>query len=297
MEFFIFVSVLLLFKYILAKMILITGSTGFIGGNLVRELSKLYKLRCIVRKKNIEPINNVELFYADVLNKKSLEKAFEGVRTVIHLAAITSGSSGKILKTNIEGTKNLVELSREKNIEKFILVSTDNVNLGEKGPYAASKLKSEAILLDSKISYVIIRPNWVYDSKGNKDLKTLISLVKNLPIVPIIGNGSYKLQPVHVKDVVSVIIRSLSSKNKIYSIGGSEVVSFNELIDEIAKSLNLKRKKIHIPIPIAKLILPMVGIPSHKIKEMTQDKLSNNENVMKDFKIKPVSIKESLSKF
>src|SRR3989338_4602357 len=158
-------------------MILITGSTGFIGSYLVRDLSKDYKLRCIIRKKKVEQTKSTELFYADLLDKVSLEKSFNGIKTVIHVAALTDGKKGDILKTNIEGTRNLVELSRKYQVERFIFISSDSVLLENKGPYAQSKAESEKIVIDSGLSYTILRPNWVYDDNGEKNLKQIIYFV------------------------------------------------------------------------------------------------------------------------
>ena len=280
-------------------MILITGSTGFIGSYLVRDLSKDYILRCIIRKKKIEPTKNTELFYADILDKASLEKAFNGIKIVIHVAALTDGKKEDILKTNIEGTRNLVELSKKYKIERFIFISSDSILLENKGPYAQSKVESEKIVIDSGLNYTILRPNWVYDDNGEKDLKQIIYFVKNFPIVPIIGDGNYKLQPVHVKDLVYATKKVLESKksyNNIYSLGGSEEITFNEMVDEVSKNLSLKRKKLHIPITLLDIISPITKISKWRIKEIVQSKITNNNKAIKDLDYNPVSIRESLSR-
>ena len=280
-------------------MILITGSTGFIGSYLVRDLSKDYILRCIIRKKKIEPTKNTELFYADILDKASLEKAFNGIKIVINVAALTDGKKEDILKTNIEGTRNLVELSKKYKIERFIFISSDSILLENKGPYAQSKVESEKIVIDSGLNYTILRPNWVYDDNGEKDLKQIIYFVKNFPIVPIIGDGNYKLQPVHVKDLVYATKKVLESKksyNNIYSLGGSEEITFNEMVDEVSKNLSLKRKKLHIPITLLDIISPITKISKWRIKEIVQSKITNNNKAIKDLDYNPVSIRESLSR-
>jgi len=280
-------------------MILITGSTGFVGRYLVKEISKKYSLSCIVRKKNQEPTKNTKLFYADLLDKFALEKAFSDVKTVIHVAALTEGKPETIKKTNVEGTKNLIELSKKYNIQKFIFISSDSVNLKKPGPYAQSKIDSERIVKESGLDYIILRPNWIYDDKGEKDLKQIISLVKKFPIVPIIGNGNYKLQPVHIKDVVYAIkkvIKSNQIHNKIYSLGGSEEITFNEIVDEVSKNLNLKRKKLHISVTLINLLSPITRISKGRIKEIIQSKISDNSQAIKDLEYNPVSIKDVLIK-
>lgn len=280
-------------------MILITGSTGFIGSYLVRDLSKNYILRCIIRKKKIEPTKNTELFYADILDKASLEKAFNGIKIVIHVAALTEGKKEDILKTNIEGTRNLVELSKKYKIERFIFISSDSVLLKNKGPYAQSKEESEKIVIDSGLNYTILRPNWVYDDNGEKDLKQIIYFVKNFPIVPIIGNGYYKLQPVHIKDIVDAtkkILESKESYNNIYSLGGSEEITFNEIVDEVSKKLSLKRKKLHISTTLLSILSPITKISKGRIKEIVQSKITNNDKAIKDLGYNPISIRDSLKK-
>ncbi len=279
-------------------MILITGSTGFIGKHLVKELSKEYKLRGVIREKNKKPIANLELFYGDITDKSSLEKAFFGVNTIIHAAALTEGKQKDILKTNIEGTRNLVELSIKYKVKKFIFISSDNTLLKKKGPYALSKIESEKIITDSGLNYTILRPNWVYDLEGNKDLKKIILLVKKTYIVPVIGNGNYYLQPLYVGDLVSIVKKVINkeSENKIYHIGGAEKISFNELIDEISKDLNIKRRKLHIPVSLCKLLSPVLKVSKGRITEIIQDKISDNSLAVKDLGYNPTSINDSLKK-
>jgi nucleoside-diphosphate-sugar epimerase len=135
---------------------------------------------------------------------------------------------------NVVGTKNIVEACR-KNNAKLIHVSTVNAIAGIKNAYGRTKELAEEIVVESEIDYVILRCTLIY-GKGSPDMEKIIKSV-SMPIVPMIGSGKNKLQPVYVEDVVDAILKSakthgskasgvaenrrFSCKNgKIYNIAG-----------------------------------------------------------------------------
>ncbi|NHV05708.1 MAG: NAD-dependent epimerase/dehydratase family protein, partial [Thaumarchaeota archaeon] len=221
-------------------MILVTGATGFIGTRLVQSLVKNgYKVKCFARRSsNITFLekNNVEVVYGDLIDKKSIETALDNVDSVVHLAAILDSTNKKIYDVNVIGAKNLVEACKNKGIRKIIVLSSivvtrDNLET----PYQKTKSIAEKLFLTSELNCLIIRPTWVY-GEGSKSFEKLVSSIKRLPFVPIIGSGDYKVQPVYVDDVVRLIILLLTSdktKNKIYQIGGSTILTFNEMVNII----------------------------------------------------------------
>lgn len=246
--------------------ILVTGASGFVGKNLIKYLDK-YEVNILSRKKTLG--NGV--FVGDLFNKKILLDASK-VDIVIHLAGITDGN---VLKVNYEGTKNLVDACVENKIKKFIFISSYDAVLNT--DYGRSKLKAEECIKSSGLNYIILRPMVICGKDNKKDLGKLIRLIK-LGIVPIPGKGNFKLQPVFVDDIVKIILKAVESKlkNKIYFIGGSDALSFNEIVDKIANHLNKKIIKINIPVFLIKLIN----------KSLLSDKICNNNNVEKDFNFK-----------
>ena len=114
-------------------MILVTGATGFLGSELVKQLLDLgYAVRALKRETSVIPEilrnrSGIEWVNADILNYFSLEEALEGVNRVYHCAAFISFDAAdkkKLHKINVEGTANLVNLCLEKEVEKLIHVSS-----------------------------------------------------------------------------------------------------------------------------------------------------------------------------
>jgi dihydroflavonol-4-reductase len=115
-------------------MVFVTGGTGFLGAYIIKELvNKNIRVRAI-RRRNILPafipaniLNKVEWIDGDVLDVIGLEDAMEGTETVIHSAAKVSFNERErkeMFSVNIEGTANVVNIAIEKNIKRFIHVSS-----------------------------------------------------------------------------------------------------------------------------------------------------------------------------
>ncbi len=254
--------------------LLITGATGFVGKHLLKALSK-HEINILTRKE----ISGKNVFSGSLFEKEILLKASE-VDIVIHLAGTADGD---VFKVNYEGTKNLIDACVQNNVRKFIFVSSYDAVLNT--DYGKSKLKAEEYLKSSGLNYIIFRPTVIYGKDNKKDIGKLIALAK-LGIVPVPGDGNFKLQPLFVEDFVSIIVKSIESKhkNKIYSIGGGDALTFNEMVEVISNHLVKKVIKIKIPVFLIKL----------RNRTLLKDKVCSNEFVEKDFNFYPRRFEEAI---
>ncbi len=238
----------------------ITGSEGFIGKHFC-SLPEIKKYDLI----KVDIKNNRGVKCLDIRNK-SISKLINNSSTIIHFAAISNDQSSKknIKKTydiNINGLKNLIKISHKKKIKQFIFISTewvygeftDNKKLHEnsiidkkkiKSPYAITKLLSERILLSKKNNFpvTILRLGIVYGSrkKPQSAIEKICHEVKNKRKI-IIGSKKTARRYIHVKDVVKGIASSIGrSKNEIFNISGSKLLTLNQIIKICEKTNNKK---------------------------------------------------------
>lgn len=254
-------------------MILVTGSTGFLGSELVRQLtSHQANIRAIKRKKsNIPPAlkeyTNIEWVEADVLDFFSLQEAFKDVKQVYHCAACVSfnvADKKKVHHTNVTGTANVVNLCLDNDIEKLVHVSSvaalgeSKFNQpvseknhweydGKQSQYAISKYESEMEVfrgIAEGLNAVIVNPSIIIGS-GLKHavFADLFEAVKNgLRYYP---NGACNL--VDVKDVARIMIALMESNYTAERyIINAESWTYDKLLTEISNQLDVKPPHIEL---------------------------------------------------
>ncbi len=289
--------------------ILVTGSTGFVGQNLMEGLSRQdHGLICLVRpkKRRSKTLRNspASISEGDLRNPDSLKKALSGVDVVIHLAAaIKSRDNRDYVKTNIKGTQNLVSAAVHNKVKHIIFLSTSLVK-ERNNPYGLSKRKAEKIIIGSGMKYTIFRPTLIYGKGDTKNLTTLAQLIKKVPFIPVWGNGNYLMQPIHVSDIVKAIISSIDNKrakNKIYDIAGLRPISFNTVVDSISAALGKKRIKIHIPLfllaPLLRVYQSISKDPiltTRQLAHLVKDNNADISKARKDLDLTPLSFEKGI---
>lgn len=234
-------------------MIGLTGSSGFIGSHFLKRLiTKKKKVKILLRGRSKDSFNDVMTLHADgdLLNQDSLVSFCEDISTIVHIAGIVKGSKPKqVMSVNRDGTRNLLEQAEKKGVKRFLYVSSGAVDwLG--GEYAQSKIEAEQLVRSSKLDWVITRPGEIYGPGDINGITSLIPKIKKWPFFPIIGDGSYLLQPLLVHDLVIALETCLDRfdkcQGKIIHLAGPKPISYRNIVEEIGNALNKKVRTITI---------------------------------------------------
>ena len=275
------------------KVIIITGSSGFIGSHVLKELSKQYYLRCLISASSKRIDNpNIEYFVTNFNQPIFDESAFKNVDAVVHLLSDKRSFSFDIFKINVEFTKRLVEESIKAKITKFIYLSSETVQLPGTDNYVQSKKLAEKEVISHK-NYLILRPTVVYGNNDNSNIGFLIKLIRHLPIIPIIGNGKQLIQPASITDIIRCIVAGLNHDIKgTHLIAGDRPISYIDIVKIIAKTLNKKIILLRIPFSICYFIASLFRLFKSSIIQKSQidnfyiDRVYSIQRTEKLFRIK-----------
>ena len=291
-------------------MILVTGGTGFVGSHLMKRLaSERIQTRCLARKtSDIEELKElgIEVAYGNVLDKESLKKAVEDVETVIHLVGIIvekKGATFEIIHT--QGTKNLIEVSKEAGVQRFIYISALGARENARSRYHKTKWEAERAVINSAMEYVIFRPS-IMIGEGGEFITMLSKIVRWAPIIPII-DGESKVQPIYVENTVDCIIRSLTdpkTTNRIFEIAGPDQITYKELFLTLMEVLDVHNPTFQIPIifmwPAAyflERVKEKPPITTQQLIMLQEDNICDIREMQEVFNLKLVPFKEALKTY
>ena len=239
-------------------LVLVTGATGFLGRRVVGELiARHHQVRCLIRSPGAERLLegwDVDVHYGNVLNPDAINLAMYEVQSVVHLVGIIRSRRGLTFdQVNRVGTANVAEAAREGGAREMIHVSALGATPNREYPYLSSKYQGELRVINSGIGYTILRPSVIF-GPGDEFLTALAGLVRTGPLVPVIGSGRNRMQPVAVDDVARCIADSVGNslvKGKTLNLGGPHRLSYDDLLDEVSLAMGRRIRRVHIPTPLA----------------------------------------------
>jgi len=293
--------------------VLVTGGTGFVGRNIVRNLiasghDPVLLLRNKDSAEKLQPLEiSPKFLCAGLQDIDVLEEGISGCEAVIHLVGIIREvGSNTFMNVHYKGTKNMVEASRRAGIKRFIHMSAEGTGPSAVSNYHKTKFMAEEYLRASGLNYTIFRPSMLF-GPGDKNFNVLADFVRKAPLIPVIGNGNYRWQPVSVRNVADIFVLSLDNpraEKKTYEVRGPDVFTFNQILEILMKILGFRKPKIHIPVGVVKpvvhlldRILPSPPITRDQLKMLLDNYDHPVDDLLRDFNINLIPLEKELREY
>lgn len=276
-----------------SKLVTIFGGSGFIGRHVVHALAKRgYRIRVAVRRPDLaghlQPLGNVgqiQFIQANLRYRWSIERACEGADIVINLVGILAeGGKQKFDAIQTYGAAAIAEAAKSTGA-KLVHISSLSANSESLSSYAQSKFEGEKAVRTIMPDAIIVRPSVVFGPE-DEFFNMLATMAQFLPVLPAIGGGTTKFQPVYVGDVAEAIALAIDGKAQsgaIYELGGPKVSTFKQCLEIVSTVVGRNRVIASVPWWMAKIMSKMTGwipgapITSDQVKLLQSDNIVSSE--------------------
>ena len=273
------------------RIVTIFGASGFLGRHIVRALAKDgWRIRACSRRPHLAEflrpygmVGQIQPFKADVTDENAVRRAVLGADAVINLAGVLNGGFGgkRFTATHDEGAATVARIAAECGVTRLVHVSALGVSAESKAQYAASKLAGETAVREAFPAATILRPSVVFGPE-DQFFNRLANMARYAWVLPLIGGGETKFQPVFVSDVADAAKAALAradAAGTIYELGGPEVLSFRQILEMIVKVTGRRRLFAPVPFGLAKLgawpaaLLPNPPITPDQVEMLKSDSI------------------------
>lgn len=297
-------------KKINGKTIIIFGGNGFLGKQIIKDLSN-FNCKIILPTRNLKnaheirllgKIGQITIIPFTSFDKDSLNKLISGCDLVINLIGILFENKRQSFDyVHRELVSLISQISKHVKVKNFLHLSALGIEKNIKSTYAKTKFAGEKELLNNFPEAVILRPSVVFGSDDN--FINMFSKISNIsPFLPLVGAPStkelkifksvVKFQPLYVGDLSKFLINKILEKNKKYELAGPTVYSFDEILNLIFEVKKIKRFLVPLPFfaaSAAALILekfPKPLLTRDQVELMKNDSISKKgfENLNKVIK-------------
>jgi uncharacterized protein YbjT (DUF2867 family) len=159
----------------------------------------------------------------------------------------------------VENSKTLITAAKEAGIRRIVHISITNASEDSSFSYFRGKALVEKAIIQSKLSYAIIRPTVIFGTESIL-INNIAWLLRRFPIFAIPGSGNYRLQPVFVEDLEEIAVSAGHREDSIVMDAvGPEVFTYEELVILIARNINSRAKMVYVRPWLALLLARLIG--------------------------------------
>ena len=274
-------------------LVTVFGGSGFLGRSVVRALCKRdYRIRVAVRRPeltgHLQPLGKVGQIHAVQANLRypaSVAAAMRDCHVAINLVGILTEAGAQTFDAVQAGGAGAVARAAAAVGARMVHVSAIGADANSPSRYARAKAAGEAAVLAAVPAATILRPSVVF---GPEDQFTnrFAALARMSPVLPLIGGGLTRLQPVYVGDVATAVADAVDGKTRAgetYELGGPEVLTMREIIEIILRTIDRKRLLLSLPFALAGLQARLLQFAPGALK-LTPDQVAllRSDNVVSE---------------
>jgi NADH dehydrogenase len=285
--------------------VFVTGGTGFVGREILGQLLHAgHAVRVLVREGSADKLpepEKVEVHIGDITDGASLVGGLDGCDAVIHLVGIIREFPGRgvtFRKMHVSATENIVEACDEQGVRRLLHMSSNGTREKGNTGYHRTKWQAEELVRACGLDWTIFRPSLIF-GQGSEFVKMLTELIHRVPVVPVIGDGQYRMQPVSVSQVGESFVRALDMPSTIgatYHMGGGQSYSYDEILDLTGRAMGREKvAKVHQPLfmikPMIRLLQGFEQFPitDDQLKMLVEGNVCDTGDWAQTFELEPTS--------
>lgn len=270
--------------------VLIAGGTGFIGSRVAEMLRPQGAHVTILSRHSPADPSPYAYIQGDVTEPSSLQNIKDSFDCVIICVQFPNhpvenpGKGWTYELVDGQGTENLCQVLAHLKIGKIIYVSGAGTGPDKKQSWFKAKWRAEQAVKEAckknGASYVIFRPSWIYGPK-DRSMSRFIKMARMLPALPVIGDGQYRMAPIFIDDFAQCVTAACGHeavKNVTLDVGGPQILTMNQVMHAVARSVGKKKALIHQPTGLMKFVgsamqavLPRPLLSPQAVEFLTQD--------------------------
>jgi NADH dehydrogenase len=266
------------------RLAVVFGGSGAIGRHVVRALAQSgWRVRAACRRPDLagylQPMGRVGQVFpvqANVRYPDSIARAVAGADAVVNAVGILAPSGRQTFQSvHVAGARAIAKAAREAGSSQLVHISALGADKKSRSTYARSKAEGEAAVLAEFPGAVILRPSIVFGPE-DEFFNRFAAMARMSPVLPLIGGGRTRFQPVFVGDLAAAVAAACEGKAKpgtIYEIGGPEVATFRQLLDRTQAWAGRERAYVSIPFWAAKLMAILTAPLPLSLRQITLDQV------------------------
>lgn len=266
-------------------LVAVFGGSGFVGRYAVRALAgDGLRVRAAVRRPDLAghlqtmgAVGQVQAIQANIRYPDSVARAVSGCRVVVNAVGSGLAPSGRqsFHAVHQEGAKIIGKAARMAGVERVIHISALGADPKGRANYARAKGLGEEALLHEFPDAIVLRPSVVFGPE-DKFFNRFASLAHYSPLLPLIGGGRARFQPVFVGDVAAAVrsaVQGRAMPGSVYELGGPQILSFRQVLELIQDWTGLRRGYLPLPYWAAKLLALVTWPLPNSVRPLTVDQV------------------------
>jgi NADH dehydrogenase len=243
-----------------AQFDVVTGAFSYTGKAIAaRLLEEGRTVRTLTRRPAPEG-SPIEAFDFNFDRPEQLRATLEGADTVYNTYWVRFERGQVEFSEAVSNTITLIHAARDAGVRRFVHVSITKPSLDSDLPYFRGKAMMEKALIESGLSYAIVRPTVIF-GRGDVFINNIAWILRRFPVFGVAGNGRYKIQPVHVDDVARICVEmGARNDNLVIDAAGPETFTWKEFVRAIGKGIGHPRPMFSAPVPAALAMARMIGL-------------------------------------